>query len=130
MAELPQIVSPTPVTVPAVSIPEKTYPDLYLMNLQVTTTPQMDTKAIAHLRPYNYTTKELQPQCRLQQFVIPNIWAEAVRVPLLAQVMGGIISVISGLIQEKDLVAKLAEDPTNETLLGQLAAVRTALGIV
>lgn len=129
MADLPQIQSLTPVTIPAVSTPEKTYPDLFLSTLRVITDQEsMQTWAMAKLNPYNYTTKELMPNdVGCKEFRIEDVYAEAARVPLLATVMGGLLTVIDLLVKEKELEAAISAGATD--LEDQLAAVKNGLGI-
>ena len=132
---LPPIVLPEPVVIPAV--PEKRYDEAYIVNLWLDT---LDPTGVAQpltitLRPYNQDTAEVFPDgSRDVQHKIDNVWQEAARVPLFAQVMGGIVTVTSLLVQERSLqtrLAALAEDePGRADVAGALAAVQAALGMV
>lgn len=137
MSDLPQIVSSTPVVVPAVA--EKTYPDLYItgLNLQTGETPT-DQSLIVGLSAYNYTTKELAPRASIGlistvTFIVPNIWVEAARVPLFAQVMGGIVTVVNLMKSERDISAKIAASKDVDEIAAltvELQGVQQQLGIV
>jgi len=133
MADLPKIESLSPVVTPAITIEEKTYPDRFMMALNVETNPQdMNCRAVVRLLPYNYTTKELLLQEGvMKRFIIEDLWTEAARVPLLAQMMGGIIQVVDLLVKEKDLTEAIAvaTGEAKTTLEGQLTTVQTALGV-
>ena len=132
---LPPIVLSEPVVIPAV--PERRYDEAYIVNLWLDT---LDAAGSAQpltitLRPYNQDTAELfQDGSRDVQHAIGNVWAEAARVPLFAQVMGGIVTVTSLLVQERSLAAKLAgmadDDPGRAAVAGELAAVHSAMGMV
>ena len=128
MPELPPIASPTgTVIVPAVAIPEQTFPDLYLVNLRVHTDQDtMQCEAEARLQPYNYSAKQIMKDGPAQTFKIEDVWTEATRVPLLAQVVGGMTQVIALLVQEKTLVGAEA---AGQDVAAELAAVRAALGV-
>jgi hypothetical protein len=93
----------------------------------------MHTGAMARLLPYNYSTKEILKDGKPTEFGIPDVYAEADRVPLLAQVVGGIVTVLGLLIQEKTLKEQIAAGTSAgidvTALTASLASVETALGI-
>lgn len=129
---LPQITNPNPITIPAGE--EKSFPDAYIVDLHLSTLDPAGTKQRLHIifRPYNQTTKELV-QNRSNDFSldIKDIWSEAVRVPLLAQVMGTIVNVADLLVKERDLVKKVSEagDADRAALEQQLASIRAELDV-
>jgi len=129
---LPQITNPNPITIPAST--EKSFPSAYIVGLHLITLDASGTKQqlCVAFRPYNPTTQELAPnQAHDFSLNVNDIWPEAARVPLLAQVMGAIVNVASLLVQERDLAAKLsrAGDTEKPALEQQLASVRTEMGI-
>lgn len=140
---LPRIDADAPFVTPGQpAVAEKTYPDKFIVGLSISTdVNSMRQSATVSLRPYNYETQELTPQPApwmhpgLMQidelFVVEDIEAEAVRVPLLAQTMGMIVVATKALVAEKNILKKL-ETTTGEeqtALEAQLADVRETLGM-
>lgn len=129
---LPQISNPNPITIPASA--EKTFPDAYIVGLQLITLDMSGTKQrlLVTFRPYNQAANELS-QSRSHDFSlnINDLWSETARAPLLAQVMGAIVNVVNLLVQERDLSGKLssAGDTERPALEQQLSNVQAELGI-
>jgi hypothetical protein len=130
------IANPNPITVPAVQTAEKTYPDYFLisLNLQTLDPANFKQRIIAMLRPYNAATKEILPMGMGEsdfRFNLDDIWAEAARVPALNSVIAELTTVIDLIIQETNLLAKIDKAATAEkiTLLTKLTDVQKKMGI-
>jgi hypothetical protein len=129
---LTQIDNPNPITIAASE--EKTFPNAYIVGLHLTTTDTAGTRQPLRvtLRPYNQAAAELDPnQSHNFTLDIKNIWTEAARVPLLAQTIGSIISVVALLVQERDLAENIskADETQRPALEAQLSNVRSEMGI-
>jgi hypothetical protein len=129
---LPQITNPNPVLIPAGQ--EKSFPDAFIVDLHLITLDPSGAKQRLRVmfRPYNQTTGELI-QTRAHDFSLDvnDLWSEAARAPLLAQVIGAIVNIANLLVQERDLLEKIAQAGESErpALEQQLASVRTAMGV-
>ena len=129
LASLPVIFNPTPVTVPATSA--VTFNDSFLVGLTLGQPNKDGVQGLnVRFRPYDHVSGAIYKGMD-KDIILPvaNIWVEAQRSTLFAQVMGGIIQVASLELQEKDLIKKVAADPSNAGLQSSLAAVQTALGV-
>lgn len=126
---LPRIDAVTPVVVPAVA--EKQYPDLFISRLQMLRMAGHVLKLDVSLTPYNYDLGEFGPG-EGEMMTVNDVFAEAVRAPLVGQVMGGIIQVTGLLLQERNLLKQIAaaSEEDKPALEATLATVREALGIV
>jgi hypothetical protein len=125
---LPQIVNPNPVVIEAVpAVEEYAYNESYVVGLSLTTESQLAQRLEVTLRPYNYADQRLfEGSSADTTFIVSDIWAEAARSPLFAQVMGGICQVTSLLMREKYLASLEVRTPEQEA---ELAQVRIGLGI-
>ena len=123
IAELPTIYNPSPVTVPSA-----TFPDNYLVGLNVSGSPTSMT-AVATFRPYSASTSTIYSHWDKDTRLSINLWATAARSTLTAQVMGGIVQLSSLLLQEDTLKKQLAKTPNDTGLQAQLTSVETALGV-
>lgn len=140
MPGLPRIFNPTPVVVPGQpeqvipAIPDQVYPDSFLIGLGVSEfNPETQTQSLTvRFRPYNYDTHSLYPDSSKDTTLfIENIWLEAAKSPVFAQIMGGIIQVASLEYQEWMLKQQIsvASDPTELAILEtKLQGVEAALG--
>ena len=133
MSDYVTITNPNSVVIPA--IPEKTYPNLYCREFYVYP-PNEEKKQILNSisRPYNKELGEMYPfEDRDYQFVIGDIFAEAERVPLFKQVLGGLLTCVNLGIAEKDLIekiSKLEDGEAKDALSYELTQVHAAMGIV
>jgi hypothetical protein len=130
MSDYVEILNPDPVIIPPTE--EKTYPNLYCREFYVYP-PNAEGKQVLNTisRPYNKSLGEMYPfDDKDYQFVIEDVFAEAERVPLFKQILGGLLVCVNLGIQERSIYADLALDPTNETLQSKLAVVHAAMGIV
>ena len=128
---LPSIYNPTPVTVPASQ--EKSYLDNFMISMQVLP-PMANGKQtlICVFRPYNNSTHEMYPSTERDFRFIKEVWEESARSSMFAQVMGGILTLSSLLLQESDLAAKIkaTSDASQLATLGaELATVEKTLGV-
>jgi len=117
-----------PEIIPATA--EASYPDMFITTMNIMRLPDGRQQIFAHLHNYNKETGELSPNSNMGYEVkIEDIWAEAVRCPMFAQMMGGIVTITSLLYQEQWLKRQIeiTEDPT--ALEAQLAEVEDQLGI-
>src|SRR3972149_11490083 len=107
---LPQIINPNLITMPASE--EKLFSSAYIVGMQLITSDVSGTKQRLRVtfRPYNQGTNELY-QGRDGDFSldINDLWTEAARVPLLAQVIANIVNITNLLVQERDLIVKLSQ---------------------
>lgn len=130
---LPEIVLPNPVITPAIA--EVVYPNGYIVRLELGTQDtqgnQQDLRVV--LRPYNLSTATLYPSADEDiGHDIPDLWGEVQRVPLLAQTMSGIVTVINLLIQEKTLIQQLGTTTSEEdkaTIKASLDSIQSQLGV-
>lgn len=125
---LPRIEAITPVILPPTD--QKEYPDLFISHLKIIRLSGTLMKLNIDLSPYNWELAEFGPGNGVN-FSIKDVFAEAARVPLFAQVMGGIVQLSGLLLKEKDLVSKIAaaSEENKPALQTELDAVRTALGM-
>lgn len=125
---LPRIEAITPVILPPTD--QKEYPDLFIRKWLMMRLSGTLMKLDIDLSPYNWDLAEFGPGNGVN-FSIKDVFAEAARVPLFAQVMGGIVQLSGLLLKEKDLVSKIAaaSEENKPALQAELDAVRTALGM-
>ena len=138
---LPVIFNPTPIVVPGIpeqvipAVPSQIYPNSFLISLEVSVyDPEHQQQSLTvTFRPYNYAQHLLYPDdSKDQHLFIENIWLEAGRSPIFAEVMGGIIQVASLEFEEWILKQQIAitTDPTALAQLNAaLNAVENALGV-
>ena len=86
---LPRIENPTPTVKPAV--PEKTFPDIFVREVNITNDPYGPWRASVMLQPYNYDTGEVDDSVNPNYINIEDLKAEAETDVLLAQAMGAIL---------------------------------------
>ncbi|MFZ5832449.1 MAG: hypothetical protein ACOY3P_20370 [Planctomycetota bacterium] len=124
---LPQIVNPRPLQITA------SYDSLMMVALDMSTTSDSRLAVNVRFRPYDYTNGVLYPSTDRDILVsVHDAWTEAVRSPLFAQVMGGIVQVGNLLVQERDLLRRIgaeADTTAKQTLIDQLHALRDSVGI-
>lgn len=129
---LPVITNLDPITKPAVAA--VTYPHWFINQFTITPlAPDGTQRCMVEFRAYNHDTKQMSTLPGDSRVLAkPDIYAEAQRCPLLAQVMGGLITAFDLLQQESTLLVKIAaaaEGADTTALQSQLAVVRSALGI-
>lgn len=120
MAEFPSITNPNPISKPA-----EEFPNLYVVRLKQETRDRLgwNQPLTAWLRPYNAATKVLYDRLDKDiELPIGNIWIEAQRSTLFAQVMGGIATYAALKIQETMLTDQLVELSTLDTNLANAQA--------
>lgn len=114
---LPIIENPNPVVTPAVA--ERQYNESYLVELRLSTPTSDGTvqPLRAVYRPYEYATQTLYPSHEHDFTVtVENIWPLAVAHPLTAQVVGGLIAVLT--LEENLRKAEAAVVDSQATLDG------------
>ncbi len=134
--ELPRITAPQPTEQPPV--PAKTYPELYLSQMVLRTQVNGDNTVRGQslsllFRNYNYDLAELDPdESHKDAVVIPDIYVEAARSALVAQVMGLLARGCHLLLRERTLleaIASAADPAVKAALEAELATVRQDLGV-
>lgn len=137
---LPKIYSPTTVVLPAQeekvvpAVPEKNYPDSYLVNLNISP-PNAESvqRMTVTFRPYNYATGEIYPNNdKNVTLVVSNILTEAARSTMVAQTMGAVVQTASLLLKESNLQKQLKAAKTDEekaAIQTELDATKQTLGI-
>lgn len=102
MPELQRIPSDKTVVKPATV--EKIYTDKFIVGLSVVVQSDGTQPCTVVFQAYNFDTKELSDDpSTVEQFRIDNIWTEAARSPVFAQVLGGLVQVIFLKYQEDTL---------------------------
>lgn len=111
--------------------PEKVFPDLYITNFAFGFDGLGRQPVSVEYRPYNYDTKEISDnRDAFVHFHIANLWEEAARCGMVADVAGRLTVLLSLMYQEYVLRAKLA-GPDYEGRAVDVEALRqaqTALG--
>jgi hypothetical protein len=130
--ELPEIDTLHPDTIPAK--PEREYRHLWITGLQTLMRPDMQQSARVSFQNYNYLTKELSPRADAFTLVIGDLFEEADRVPLLAQVLSDVTTCMGLLYHERELIKLIkiarSENKPTDILEQKLSVVRQRLGIV
>lgn len=103
---LPRIPNTEPVVQPATE--EKSYPDLYLMHLNIMAQPDGPVRANGTLRPYNYDTDEIGPKEQRKNVHIADLATLAAEraaadKPLLAQAMNNLLAALTELVAERQV---------------------------
>lgn len=115
---LPRIPNVQDVVVPARE--EKVFTDGFMKTLIIQAPSPTDVwSAAVEIVPYNYDTGEFPTNVGVSVFKIPNLQAESVRSPLIAQIFGGVLLGV-GLLVSEQRTLKTLEDATtllNQTLL-------------
>lgn len=102
---LPRITSPKPLIIPARE--EKVYPDAFMTTLLIKASPTEPWSAQVGLHNFNYDTGEFAPSSNIVPVTIPSLQYEASRSPMVAQVLGGVITVVALLLDERRGLADL-----------------------
>lgn len=119
---LPQIPNPNPVVTPAVA--ERQYNESYLVELRLSTPTSDGTvqPLRAVYRPYEYATQTLYPSHERDfEVCFENIWPLAMAHPLTAQVVGGLITVLT--LEQNLRTAEYALADAQATLDGANARI-------
>jgi hypothetical protein len=100
---LPRIPGAEEIIVPAVA--EKTYPDAYMVSLQVIGRPGQTQRAVITYCPYNYDTGESLTG-KDKTIVLKDLMATATEramanKPALAQAMGAVLLAVAEIIAEQ-----------------------------
>jgi hypothetical protein len=108
------------------------FPEWFMNLLVVRATPGGKMNARAKLSPFNYDANVISENLPPIEFEI-DLLAESARSPVVAQTMGGVLTSVTLLAQEKVVLEKIAaaeaaeEDTT--ALEEQLTTIRTNMGI-
>jgi hypothetical protein len=132
MADLPSIPNPNPITIPAVDA--VAYDSLYIVafDLGIEGTDGATQPICVTFRPYSYTAKKLYPDnTRDVVRTYPNAWLLAAQHPLAAQVIGGLVQLLTlefqlGNIEATVTAAQVLVDTANARLAQIVAALATA----
>lgn len=104
---LPKISSDSTITIPARQ--EKVYDAAFMTNFTIVSPPTGPWKANIRFHNYNYDLNEVSPgPSTIQPLVINDLLAEAGRSTLMAQVLGGVVTAVGLLLQERKALADLA----------------------
>jgi hypothetical protein len=90
------IPSPNPIVFP--SVPEQTYPHLWIKRLLLESNTLNDGKMEAEFLPYNANTKELGPSMFETKFSTTDLWAAINEVPEVAAAYGAILDSVAPMI--------------------------------
>lgn len=128
MASLPQIPNPSPITTPAVA--EIVYDSLYIVALEIGIRDNdgMIQPLAATFRPYDFAAKKLYPDGSMDTISrYPNVWTLAYAHPLAAQVIGGLIMLLTlekqlGDIDATVTAAQAALDAATDETRAELQA--------
>lgn len=128
---LPRIQAKKATVIPAVA--EKVYPDKYIVALGISREPSGKQPCEVLLQAYNYDTKELcESPDAVERFQLSDIWSEAARSTVFAQVMGGLVNVVMLMYQERaarEKVYSLPAGKERDEAITQLHQMQEALGI-
>ena len=120
-----RIPSEKPRTRPALEA--KTYPDLYITSLRLGYTRAGTQPLKVTFRPYNFDTKELDPDLTHEiTDTTGNIWEKAAQFSAVAEAIGSLVSVLGLMHREKYLAERLEDG--DESVLDELKTVRAELG--
>ena len=136
---LPKIFNPTPIVVPGQpeqiipAVPTQTYPDSFLISMELSPFTDGVQSLTVKFRPFNYAQGSIYPDDTKDSYLfIDNVWVEAARAPVFAQIMGGIVQVASMEYQEWAIKTAIT-NTTDPTALAQLevelAEIQNALGM-
>jgi len=100
---LPRIRAPKTVTVPPVE--EKTFPDLFIAQLLIQSSPGGTMEATIRTVPYNHDTKEAGPESHQRLIHLRDLEAMAESraaegKPVLARALAGVVEAVDELLAE------------------------------
>jgi hypothetical protein len=131
MPNLPRIPANKPVVIEPVEA--KSYPDKYITGLGIRRLPSGKQPCVVDLHAYDFDTKELSPDdTHFDRLEIRDIWEEAARSTLFANVMGGLIQVVFLMYQEQTLrgeIMWMGEGPERDAKIVEFHAIQTQLGV-
>jgi hypothetical protein len=131
MADLPRIPAKNAVVIEPVEA--QSYPDKYITGLGIQRMSNGKQPCAVSLHAYNFDTKELSPDpTHFDRLEIRDIWEEAARSTLFANVMGGLIQVVFLMYQEnilRDEITWMVEGEDRDAKIVEFHAIQTQLGI-
>ena len=100
---LPRIRSPKAVTVP--SVEAKTFPDLFIVQLLIQSSPAGTMEATIRTVPYNHDTKEAGPEGHNRLIHLSDLETLAASraaegKPVLARALAGVVEAVDELVAE------------------------------
>ena len=131
MANLPRI--PASKVVEKAAVEAKVFPDKYIVGFNVQRTLNGRQPCRVDLQAYNFDTKEISDDTdTIESFQITDIWEEAGRSQMFAQVMGGLIQTVFLMYQERELrqqITYMVEGADRDAAIAQFQAIQIQLGV-
>jgi hypothetical protein len=128
---LPRIPSNNLVSKPAVA--ERVFPDRFIAALNVSLQSDGKQPCTVALQAYNYETKDMsEDPATVEYFNIPNIWTEAERSPVFAQILGSLVQVIFLSYRERLLrsaIGGMVAGPERDITIVELQSVQSQLQV-